>query len=179
MLGSAKVKNACGAKLAEFRKTSAISSIFIKTFWIFFWWKISQIVFFFLCSLAFGCILFLLGCDIWKMDDLFQRPLGPISIILNFSKKNLVKADIKQLSPKKSLSTFDENWRNSSHIRTLWADSNPPPTPPIFRVNKKCDCATNNVAFRDPPETYQFGFLEKVRPKFNCIYYFLSIANLL
>ena len=44
----------------------------------FFWWKISQIVFFFLCSLAFGCILFLLRCDIWKMDDLFQRPLGTV-----------------------------------------------------------------------------------------------------
>ena len=55
-------------------------------------------VFFFLCSLAFGCILFLLGCDIWKMEDLFQRPLGPISIILNFSKKILVKAEITQLS---------------------------------------------------------------------------------
>ena len=34
-----------------------------------------------------------------KMDALFQRPLGPISIILNFSKIFLVKADIKQLSP--------------------------------------------------------------------------------
>ena len=34
------------------------------------------------------------------MDDLFQRPLGPISIILNFPKKFLVKADIKHLSPK-------------------------------------------------------------------------------
>jgi hypothetical protein len=37
------------------------------------------------------------------MDDLFQRPLGPISIILNFPKK------IKQLSPKKNLRSFDEN----------------------------------------------------------------------
>jgi hypothetical protein len=35
------------------------------------------------------------------MDDLFQRPLESISIILNFSKRILVKADIKQLSPKK------------------------------------------------------------------------------
>jgi hypothetical protein len=35
------------------------------------------------------------------MDDLFQRPLGPISIILNFSKKILVKAEITQLSSKK------------------------------------------------------------------------------
>ena len=32
---------------------------------------------------AFKSILFWLECDIWKMDDLFQRPLGPISIILN------------------------------------------------------------------------------------------------
>ena len=31
------------------------------------------------------------------MDDFFQSPLGPISIILNFPKKILVKADIKQL----------------------------------------------------------------------------------
>ena len=50
---------------------------------------------------AFASILFWLGCDVWKMDDLFQRLLGSISIILNFSKKNLVKTDIKQLSPKK------------------------------------------------------------------------------
>ena len=35
-LGGAKVKSACDAKLAEFRKTSASSSIFIKTFWFFF-----------------------------------------------------------------------------------------------------------------------------------------------
>ena len=37
------------------------------------------------------------------MDDLFQRPLGPISITLNFSKKFLVKAEIPQLSSKKKL----------------------------------------------------------------------------
>jgi hypothetical protein len=43
------------------------------------------------------------------MDDLFQRPLGPISIILNFSKNFLVKAEIKQLSPKKNFRSFDEN----------------------------------------------------------------------
>ena len=36
------------------------------------------------------------------MDDLFQRPLGPITVILNFSKTILVKADIKQLSQKKN-----------------------------------------------------------------------------
>jgi hypothetical protein len=33
----------------------------------------------------------------------------PISIILNFLKNFLVKADIKQLSPKKNLRSFDEN----------------------------------------------------------------------
>ena len=31
LLGGAKFKNACGAKLADFMKTSTISSIFIKT----------------------------------------------------------------------------------------------------------------------------------------------------
>ena len=30
---------------------------------------------------------FLLGCNVWKMDDLFQRPLGPNNFNLNFSKK--------------------------------------------------------------------------------------------
>jgi hypothetical protein len=34
------------------------------------------------------------------MDAPLQRPLWPISIILNFPKNFLVKADIKQLSPK-------------------------------------------------------------------------------
>jgi hypothetical protein len=43
------------------------------------------------------------------MDALFQRTLGPISIILNFPKKILVKAEIKQLSPKKNLRSFDQN----------------------------------------------------------------------
>jgi hypothetical protein len=43
------------------------------------------------------------------MNDLFQRPLGPISIKLNFPKNFSVKADIKQLSPKKNLRSFDEN----------------------------------------------------------------------
>jgi hypothetical protein len=40
------------------------------------------------------------------MDDLFQRPLWPISIILNFSKNFVLKAEIKQLSSEKF---FDEN----------------------------------------------------------------------
>ena len=35
------------------------------------------------------------------MDYLFQRPLGPTFSILNFPKKFLVKAEIKQLAPKK------------------------------------------------------------------------------
>jgi hypothetical protein len=43
------------------------------------------------------------------MDALFQRPLGPISIVLNFPKIFLVKAEIKQLSSKKNLRSFDGN----------------------------------------------------------------------
>jgi hypothetical protein len=43
------------------------------------------------------------------MNALFQRPIGPISIILNFTKNFLVKADIKQLSPTKKLRSFYEN----------------------------------------------------------------------
>jgi hypothetical protein len=130
-LGGTKVENVCFTKLAEFRKTSAISSIFIKTFWIFFWWKIWQIGFFFYKLKAFEMILFWLGCDVWKMDDLFQRPLGSLSIILNFSKKFLVKADIKQLSPKIFLRSFDENWRNTSLICIQRALLAPPPPHPL------------------------------------------------
>ena len=69
------------------------------------------------CSLAFESIFFWLGCDDWKMDDLFQRPLGPTSSILNFPKKFLVKAEIQQLSPKKNLRSFDENWGHTCLIR--------------------------------------------------------------
>jgi hypothetical protein len=43
------------------------------------------------------------------MDALFQRPLGPTFSILNFPKKILVKAEIKQLSSKKNLRSFDKN----------------------------------------------------------------------
>ena len=39
----------------------------------------------FFWSLASGSIIFWLGCDDWKMDELFQHPLGPISL-LNFPK---------------------------------------------------------------------------------------------
>jgi hypothetical protein len=91
-----------------------------------FCWKIWQIGFFCHLIIAFKGIFFWLGCDAWKMDDQFQRPLWPISIIINFSKNLLVKADIKQLSPKKKLRSFDDNWRNTSHIRTWWVDSPPP-----------------------------------------------------
>ena len=56
---------------------------------------------------------FLLGCDAWKMDDHFQRPLAPISMIPNFSKKFLVKAEIPKLSSKKNLRSFHENWRRT------------------------------------------------------------------
>ena len=67
------------------------------------------------------------------MNALFQRPLGPISIILNFPKKFLVKAEIKQLSPKENLRSFDQNWRNTRHICTRWIDSTPLP-PGYFRA---------------------------------------------
>ena len=41
-LGGPELKSACGTKYAEFRKTSAISWIFIKNSWFFFSWKIWQ-----------------------------------------------------------------------------------------------------------------------------------------
>ena len=88
-------------KIGQIHKNVCHFFNFHQNFLYLFLWKIWQIVFFFFWSLAFGSIFFWLGCDAWKMDDLFQRPLWPIFIILNFSKKNLVKADIKQLSPKK------------------------------------------------------------------------------
>ena len=93
----------------------------------FFWWKIWQILFFFLWWLAFESILFWLGCDDWKMDDLFQRPLGPTSSNLNFPKNFLVKAEIQQLSTKKNLRSFDENWRHTRHICTRCLAAAPPP----------------------------------------------------
>ena len=67
------------------------------------------------------------------MDDLFQRPLGPISIILNFSKKFLVKAEITQLSSKKNLRSFDENWRHTGLIRNQRVILTPPPQCPKWR----------------------------------------------
>ena len=47
------------------------------------------------------------------MEDLFQRPLAPISMIPHFSKKILVKAEIPKLSSKKNLRSFHENWRRT------------------------------------------------------------------
>ena len=93
---------------------------FHQNFLIFFWWKVWQIIFFpfFVSSLEH---IFLQGSDAWKMKDLFQRPLGPISIILNFSKNILVKAEITQLSSKLNLRSFDENWRDTSNICIWWA----------------------------------------------------------
>jgi hypothetical protein len=65
------------------------------------------------------------------MDDLFQRPLGPNSIILNFPKKSLVKADIKQLSPKiRGVLMKTEGIQAISVI----GGQNPPPLA-SFRVN--------------------------------------------
>ena len=60
------------------------------------------------------------------MDDLFQRPLGPISIILNFPKNFLVKADIKQLSPKK----IEKFW---SKLKEYTPYLHPMGPPGIFR----------------------------------------------
>ena len=95
-LGGAKVKSACGAKLAEFRKMSAISSIFTN-FLNFVLVKDLTNCLLFPLIVSFWKHTFLLGCNVWKKDALFQRPLGPISIILNYSKNFLVRAEIKQL----------------------------------------------------------------------------------
>ena len=81
---------------------------------------------------SFVSILFLLGYVNWKMDALFQSPLGPISIILNFSKKNLWK-----LTPNKN---FWEVLMKIEGIQAISVPSgqNPPPPPPQFlglRVN--------------------------------------------
>ena len=78
---------------------------FHQNFSNFFWWKLFDVSFyqiFFFLKLrmieigtrgrwkrsfffhkikALESILFWLGCNVWKMDDLFQRPLWPISII--------------------------------------------------------------------------------------------------
>ena len=69
------------------------------------------------------------------MDRLFQRPLGPISIILNFQKNILVKADIKQLSPKK-------NWEVLMKIEGIHAISVPdallqPPPPHVLGLKNE------------------------------------------
>ena len=106
LFGGAKVKSACCAKLAEFRKTSTILSIFIKTFWIICWWKIWQIGFFSHLIITFGSMFFWLGCVLGKMDDHFQCPLWPISIILTKLATMLENYNWCQLSPKK----FEKFW---------------------------------------------------------------------
>ena len=69
-------------------------------------------------------LLFPLIASFWKhtffarmrrLDNGCPFSVPPISIILNFPKIFLVKADIKQLSPKK-IEKFDEKWRNTRHI---------------------------------------------------------------
>ena len=59
------------------------------------------------------------------MDALFQRPLGPSFSILNFPKKILVKADIKQLSPKIVWEVLMKIEGIQAIIRTRRAESAP------------------------------------------------------
>ena len=65
---------------------SAISSIFIKTFWIFFVKDLANHLLF-LLFVSFWERSFLARIRGLKNGDLFQCPLGPISIILNFQEK--------------------------------------------------------------------------------------------
>ena len=58
--------------MAEFRKKRAISSIFIKTFWILFLVKDLKNILFIYLNVGFWEHTFLLWCDVWKMDDFFQ-----------------------------------------------------------------------------------------------------------
>ena len=71
ILGGAKVENACCQKLAEFWKTSAISSNFIKTYWNLFWWKI-------FCHLviAFGRRIFFNDTTSKKWMTIFSAPFS-------------------------------------------------------------------------------------------------------
>ena len=59
-----------------------------------------------------------------KMDGNFQRPLWPISIILNFSKKIGEIWHQTALNQIK-LRSFDKNWRNTTRIWTRlgWTES--------------------------------------------------------
>ena len=100
LLGSknsrSKVKSGCCTKLAEFRKISPISSIFIKTFYFFLVKDLFHLI------IAFESKLFLLGCNIQKIDDHFQRSLWPIFIILSKCATILENDNWCQLSPKKN-----------------------------------------------------------------------------
>ena len=71
-----------------------------------------------------------LGCDVWKMDDLFQQPYFYHPKLL---KKRLVKADIKQLSPKK----IEEFWWKLKEYKPYpysVGHFGLPPPPASFRV---------------------------------------------
>ena len=85
---------------------------------------------YFLCSQSWTLRMIHVSVVVHFPVDLQPTEMVPAShqgnsIILNFPKKVLVKADIKQLSPKK-MRSFDENWRNTSLIRTredlFWED---------------------------------------------------------
>ena len=80
--GGAKVKKACCAKLAVFRKTSTIVSIFIKTFWFFLVKDLTNHVLF-SYNHSYWNHVFWLWCDVRKMDDHFLPPLLHIFIILS------------------------------------------------------------------------------------------------
>ena len=65
------------------------------------------------------------------MDDLFQRPLAPISIILNFSKIVLVKAEITH-------SFHQKKWEVLMKIEAISVTDGLPPG--FFRVDEVNFC---------------------------------------
>ena len=109
-IGGAKVKNAYDAKLAEFRKNVCHLFNFHQKFMNFFLVKDLTNRLLLLLFVSFWEHT-LGGCDTWKMDDLFQRPLAPISIIPKFSKKK-----------------FGESWNPTAFIKKK--------APRTFRVNQ-------------------------------------------
>ena len=108
--------NVCCPKLAKYRKTSNISSIFIKTFWISFSLEIFYIDFFFsLIIHNFWVQYFFLGCNVQKsgwpisvphmtyyyhpqkvsnnLRKLFFFPFRPTNL-LSISKKNIKSEEV-------------------------------------------------------------------------------------
>ena len=81
------------SKFVEFRKTSAISSIFIKISQLFLVKDLANRLFLLFVSLCKHIFMA-------KMDDLLQRRLGHTSSTLNFPKIFWVKAEIQQLPTK-------------------------------------------------------------------------------